>query len=223
MKTTFQLEITSSSRRIFFPEQRIKTKFNLIEILLEACRYILFNEKKKTVKGQYKIIFQNEKMNRLFFVGESKMYSISFPFNIHYDGHEIKINYKNLIDIDSYTISNLLSFIKDPIINSESCLDFIEPIVDFEYNQRINYWSVVKDLLLLEDGYVRYDKDDKGYKEALEKKQEHRHPLYHLDIFYTNQATFKLGFEKSIIDTDLIDTLDRNTDCKYLKKTPNKT
>ncbi|MBB6004989.1 hypothetical protein [Arcicella rosea] len=216
MKTAFQIEINIVSRAIFFPKERIKTKLQVVEILLEACRYILYNEKKENVKSDNKIIVQKNKMNRLFFVGDSKMYSIYFPFNLHYeDGIEIKINYKNLIDIDSYTISNLLSIIKNPAILSENCLDFLDPILDFE-NQD-NYWSILRDLLFSEDGYIRYDKDEQGYKKAKNSNQEHHHPLHHLDIFYTNHVTFKLGLEKEIFEIELIDTLDRNTNCKYLK------
>ena len=216
MKSTFQMEINMASRKIFFPEERIKSKLKLIEILLEACRYILYAEKKTTVPTQHKIIIQKDKMNRIFFVGELKIYSITFPFNVLYDDHNTEINYKNLIDINSYTISNLINIIKNPIIESENCLDFIEPILEFEQQEQINYWTILKDLLFLEDGYIRYDKDENGFKAAQNKNQPHGHPLHHLDIFYTNQATFKLGSKKQLFDTDLIDTLDRNTNCKYI-------
>jgi hypothetical protein len=220
MKHNFQLEINLASRKIFFPEERIKTKLKIIEILLEACRYILYNEKKNKVKSLFKIIVQKDRMNRLFFVGQSKMYSITFPFNVYYDDTETKINYKNLIDIDSFAITNLLSFIKDPIIESEDCLDFIEPIINYRDQLQINYWIVLKDLLFSEDGYIRYDKDDIGFQNALKNKQQHRHPVHHLDVFYTNSATFKIGLEKALLEIELIDTLDRNMNCKYLKDHP---
>ena len=46
MKTAFQLEINKASQKIFFPEERVKDKFKILEIILEACRYIIYNEKK---------------------------------------------------------------------------------------------------------------------------------------------------------------------------------
>jgi hypothetical protein len=219
MKISFQVEIDSASQKIFFPEERIKDKYKILEILLEACRYIIYNKKERKVQGNYKIILNKGKMSRLFFVSESKIYSIAFPFYIFYNESDVMISYKNLIDIDSFTISNLLSIIKSPALNSEDCLDFVDPVVGLEHDQKINYWGILRDLILLEDGYIRYDIDEEGYKQALRQRQQHKHPLNHFDIFYTNQVTFKLGLEEEYFDSDLIDTLDTNTNCRYLKST----
>jgi len=212
MKTTFQLEINPSLINVFFPEERIKDKFKILEILLEACRYILYNEKVETARSPYRMILYKEKMSRLVFVGENKIYSITFPFNITYSKSEITINYNNRLDIDSQNISTLLSILKSPTMNSANCLDFIDPIVSYEQC----LWTTLRDLLILEDGYIRYDKDENGYKEAKAKHQEHRHPLNHFDIFYTNQATLKLGLNTEFVDKDLIDMMNTNTNCKYI-------
>jgi len=212
MKTTFQLEINPSLIKAFFPEERIKDKYKILEILLEACRYMLHNKKVKTARSPYKMILNKEKMSRLIFVGENKIYSIYFPFNINYSKSVITINYKNCLDLDSQNISTLLSIIKSPTMNSENCLDFIDPIVNFDQS----LWTTLRDLLISEDGYIRFDKDENGHKEAKAKKEEHRHPLNHIDIFYTNQVTLKLGLKVEYGETDLIDMMNTNTNCKYL-------
>ncbi|MBS0027086.1 hypothetical protein [Chitinophaga hostae] len=217
MKSSFQIEINQGSLKTFFPEERIKDKYKIIEILLEACRTLLYSPKAEKIRAKTKIIVNIDKMNRLFFVSELKIYSIAFPFNISYDENNTSISYKNIIDIDSLAITNVLSIIKNPIFNSEHCLESVEPIIDIEAEHKINYWTLIRELILLEDGYIRYDKDEKGYQAALEKMQQHRHPLNHIDIFYTNHVSFKLGLEKEYLEADLIDTLDSNTDCKYLK------
>ncbi|WP_126973882.1 hypothetical protein [Gynurincola endophyticus] len=217
MKTLFQIEINLASKKVFFPEERIKNKYKILEILLEACRYIIYSEKEKKVRGSCKMILNTDKMKRIFFISEYKMYSIVFPFNIHYDGRETIISYKNIIDIDSRVITTLLSIIKSPVAYSENCLDFIDPVLESEEDGKINYWPILRDLIFIEEGYLRYDRDLKGYQEALENEQQHRHPLNHIDIFYTNQATFKLGLEQECLEVDFIDTLDSNTNCKYLK------
>ncbi len=212
MKTTFQLEINPSLIKFFFPEERIKDKYKILEILLEACRYMLHNKKLETARSPYKMILKKEKMSRLIFVGENKIYSIYFPFNIDYAKSEITINYKNCFDLDSQNISKLLSILKSPTMNSENCIDFIDPIINFEQS----LWITLRDLLISEDGYIRYDKDEKGYREAQAKNEAHRHPLNHIDVFYTNQATIKLGLEIEYAETDLIDMMNTNTNCKYL-------
>lgn len=212
MKTSFQLDINLSLIKTFFPEERIKDKYKIIEILLEACRYILYNKKVEKARSQYKMILYKDKMSRLFFVSENKIYSITFPFNINQTKSEISINYKNRLDIDSQNITSLLSILKSPTINSDNCLEFIDPIVSYDQN----LWTTFRDLLILEDGYVRYDKDEDGFQKAKKDGHENKHPLNHIDIFYTNQATFKLGLKQEYTGTDLIDLMERNTDCKYL-------
>jgi len=213
MKTSYQFEINPSVIKIFFPEERIKDKYKILEILLESCRYILYNKEVAISRSQYKMILHKDKMSRLVFVGENKIYSIAFPFNIsQITSDVILINYKNRFDIDSQNISILLSLLKSPTINSEDCLEFIDPITNYSQN----IWSTLRDLLLLEDGYVRYDNDEVGFEKAKTDGHEHRHPLNHIDIFYTNQITFKLGLKKEYTKNDLIDLMDRNTDSKYL-------
>lgn len=218
MKTSFQVEINTITLPIFFPQFRVKDKLQILEILLESTRYILHSQRSQKVYSSNKIIFHKERMSRIFFAKDNKMYSLIFPFNtvINADGI-ISFNYKNYIDIDSYTISNLIKLLKNPLISSDNCWDFIEPITGYDDNQPTKYWPVFRDLLIQEDGYIRYDKDEPGYLEAKGKNQQARHPLYHLDIFYSGNATFKLGLSTVLNDAGFIDTLNPDTDCRFLK------
>lgn len=217
MKKSFQVEIDSASIILFFPTNRIKEKLQVIQILLESLRYILSGERKSIVHKKTKIVFYKEKMSRIFFVNENKSYSINFPFNILFDDKSISINYKNTIELNSLNISILMSFFKNLNFSSDNCLDFAEQILDCEEMANDKYWLLIKELLIHEDGYIRYDKDQKGYEEALKKKQKHRHPLNHFDIFYSNAVTFKLGLDSDLPDKEFIDTLNTETNCKYLK------
>lgn len=216
MKTTFQIEIDSGSLSTFFPKYRIKDKLKIIEIILESARYILYGNREKIARSTNKMILYRDKMSRLFFVSQEKTYSIIFPFSIDITGEKLTLHYKSIIEIDSLSISNLIILLKNPLISSDNCLDFIEPILELEDEHAVNYWPILKDLLMQEDGYIRYDLDQVGHLEAKKKKQEHKHPLHHLDFFYTNSVTFKLGLNNHILDIDLIDTLNTETNCKYL-------
>lgn len=217
MKTSFEIEIDQSSLSIFFPKFRIKDKLQILEILLESARYILHGDRKSKVNGLNKIVFFREKMNRIFLISENKIYSIIFPFNLQINEKNLTLNFKNLIEINSFVISNLIILLKNPLITSDNCFDFIEPISELEENYDENYWPIIKDLLIQEDGYIRYDKDEKGFEDAKLNTEENKHPLYHIDVFYTNGATFKLGLNKALPETDLIDILNTNTNCKFLK------
>ena len=58
--------------------------------------------------------------------------------------------------------------------------------------------------------------DVKVSKAKLDEK-EHTHPENHLDIFYSNGNTFKIGIESMLKTTDFEDFFDTSTNCKYLK------
>jgi hypothetical protein len=217
MKTAFEIKLDPSVLPVFFPNYRIKNKLQILEILLESARYIIHGKRENKISGYNKLIFFREKMNRIFFIGENKMYSIIFPFNLQIENSTLSLNYKNLIEIDSLTISNLIILLKSPLINSDNCFDFIEPVTELEDYYKQNYWPIFKDLLIQEDGYVRYDKDEIGFLEAKKNEKELKHPLYHLDIFYSNGVSFKIGLNNSINGNELIDTLNLNSNCKFLK------
>jgi len=70
-------------------------------------------------------------------------------------------------------------------------------------------WALLRELLLWEDGYIRYD-DDVGNENG------DIHPRYHLDVFYSGSATFKLGLRQAIQHVTFADILDINTSCRFL-------
>ncbi|WP_158799529.1 hypothetical protein [Pedobacter sp. L105] len=209
--------LNESTLDIFFPHERIKTKVQILTILLEASRFLLYNKPDELV-SESKLILQVKKMSRLFFVTNNKYYSINFPFTFIINDGSAIINYKNIIDLDSKTISDLLSILKDDRFNSLVCLDFAEPIYELESDYEDNLWVLLKDLLMLEDGYLRFDKDTEGYLNAKADGKEHTHPENHIDIFYSNNNTFKIGLEKTIVHDTFLDYLDNQTDCMFFKK-----
>lgn len=211
----FSYVIDKSNIDVFFPQQRIKNKLQILEILLEASRFLLYSQSIESL-DKSKIILNIDKMSRLFFFDKKKYYSIIFPFTFIINEGKTLLTYKNIIDIDSKTISDLLTIIKDEKFNSSSCLDFIEPILELEAGYKNNLWGLLKDLLTIEDGYVRFDNDTEGYLKAKNEGNEHRHPENHLDIFYSNNNTFKIGLNKLSEHEEFIDYFDIKTDCKYL-------
>jgi len=211
-----QYKLSDYEIELFFPHERIKTKVQVLIILLETIRFMLYNKPIDSNEGA-KIILYVKKMSRLIFVSDNKYYSINFPFNYFADEDTVIINFKNLINLDSKTISDLLSIIKDERFNSSSSLDFVEPVCDLESQYENNLWVLLKELLMMEDGYLRFDKDVDGYLKAKEQGKEHTHPENHIDVFYSNNNTFKVGLEKTIIEAVFLDYLDNQTDCMYLK------
>ena len=110
-----------------------------------------------------------------------------------------------------------MQILNDEQFNSVSALDFIEPIDKME--SEIDYiWELLKGLLMFEDGYVRFDNDPEEYNRAKNEGREHTHPENHIDVFYNNGNTFKLGLKRKSTPDEFIDYFDSETNCKYLKR-----
>jgi hypothetical protein len=195
----------------FFPKRRIKSKAEIIEILMETIRYMLLNPEILEENSAGTIILRIDKMSRLFFISKYKYYSIIFPFFVVFQENKYNFSFKNMIEIDTFLISNIISIIKCDDFKANCSLDFVSPICDYEDNCDENFWLFLRELLLMEDGYIRYDYDENN-------QDEHSHPLNHYDIFYSNSTTFKIGLKDRLSKEEFIDLLNVNTNCKYLMK-----
>ncbi|XEH57925.1 hypothetical protein NMD70_09055 [Edwardsiella tarda] len=189
----------------------IRSKADVIEILMRALKTISVYQEPDENKVNGKMKLHISKMSRLFFFSEMKYYSLSFPFAVDLIGDEFFFRSADLENIDSYITSKVLSIINDSAYIDSSLWVFFEPLLDLEEQQTIpGFWPFFKMLLTYEDGYIRYDVDDVRVNGKL-------HPLYHFDVFYSNQPTFKIGLERHHTNEQMIDFLNRETDCRYLK------
>jgi len=206
----------------FFPKFRVKTKAHVIEILMEAARFILLqNDPDFIVENDDaigKMILYVDKMSRIFFFANKKYYSIVFPFHFLKEENQYKLIFKSDIEVTSQLISKVISIIHCDEFKEECGLNFITPICDFDDECDEHFWVFLRELLLMEDGYIRYDFDKKNYDDAVKKGEEHKHPLNHYDVFYSSNATFKIGLSDEIANDTFINLLDTNSDCKYLTK-----
>lgn len=212
----FEFEIKDFELKTFFPHFRIKEKKDILNILLEASRFMLIQNPLPKCNSDQKIVLIVDRMSRLFFFRKNKYYSINFPFNVIEDSSKLFFSYKDYLDIDAEAISNLISILKDVTFSSNSSFDFIEPIYTLEETYDENFWTVLKDLLFMEDGYIRYDLDDESYLKAKKDNKERYHPKHHYDIFYRNSATIKIGLYKNCLTEDFIDSISSSSECHYL-------
>ncbi len=197
--------------------QPIRSKVDVIQVLLETIKYMILNPSIKKSDIQGKIILKIEKMSRLFFFTENKFFSISFPFSVGYKNETYSFSSKHIKNIDAKLIEQIISIIECDDFNTNCSLDFVEPICDFddEYCDE-SFWSFLREMLLMEDGYIRYDVDIENYNKFKNIGEADKHPKHHYDIFYSNQSTFKIGLNSAVIDDEFIDFLNKNTNCKYL-------
>ena len=67
---------------------------------------------------------------------------------------------------------------------------------------------VLEQVLMMEPSYIRYDFDKPASNGCL-------HPLYHLDINYNKNHTYKLGLYDEMALPQFKDILNKKTDCLY--------
>ena len=203
----------------------IRQKKDIINLILECSTYLLTNKdsdkihyevnnSSKLNNGDISIVIFIDKMSRLFFCTENKIQSLKFPFVLNlnkpsevilsYCGHDITLDilsmmksifYKKEPD-DLYAIYDEL--FNNEIYNSKSC------------DERVYLDKLLYNLIIFEDGYLRFDFYDE------ENKRGDYHPLHHVDFFYSNEATFKIGLSGMLNILECIDVLDRNKKCSYI-------
>lgn len=197
----------------------IRNKEDIIRILLLSIKSLLLKDEiENEDKGEVNIVI--EKSSRIYFTCKKpdnlpeKYYSFVFPFFLEEDNQDkwtVKCKTSQEI-IDSELIDYLLVLLKkgwfsDDNTNSDDidkfACDYLS-IVEEYYSAKsvdrkqkedigVRHWSIIKNLLTFEPGYIRYDYDPEE-----SRQNENSHPLNHLDVYYTTNGTFKLGFDKSI-------------------------
>lgn len=196
----------------------IREKKDILVILLESLKLLLLGKvvEEEGKKGELTLVV--DKMSRLVFAIENKIFSFNFPFVVEFYEESGTINriYDSItgIEMDSRMISIMISIFNQDILNDNSLenfyyeLDSISDISNKQYG--INaVWLVVRKLISFECGYLRYDYDSKHEFGKI-------HPLHHLDINFSRNVTYKIGLNGLITAEELVDYLDTNTDCIYI-------
>ncbi|MBZ0155000.1 MAG: hypothetical protein K8I29_02150 [Alphaproteobacteria bacterium] len=195
--------------QIFSP---IRTKADVIMLWMNAIKIMLAYvpvSKEDTVGAMELIV---AKMSRIFFATDDKVFSLNFPFFVSNDGGELAFSMLSCPSVDNKVTSDILSLLHtDDVFAETHVLDFAEPINDLCDTDN-SIWGLFRDLMLSEEGYIRYEHDPK-------LENDHFHPLDHLDIFYSNASTFKVGCKQRISLGDLTDILNRKTVCHYIIRT----
>ncbi|WP_333616488.1 hypothetical protein [Bacteroides pyogenes] len=220
MAKIFECKMNNHMYDVIFSTNRlIKNKTQLVRILLETIRYMMYQHDLDNPKG--KIVIFVDRMSRLFFFSKEKYYSISLPMTIKklnpVEESAPKYEFElNGMKLTSELISSVIR-LTDLRFEQISCaIDFADILDEEESRLGKDVWCVFRDLLLSEEGYVRYDKDTGAYMEAKNKQQPDLHPENHLDICIHSKNQFKIGLKEELSENDFIDIFNLKTDCKFL-------
>lgn len=203
----FEFKIDEHQSRWAF--SAIRERKDVISLWMRAIKVMLVNAPPADEQVAASIVLRVSQMSRLFFVSENKIFSVSFPFFVRESEGGLQFYSVNYPNVDHRATSLILSLLDSPLLMSNDPLHFVEPVCE-AFVDDTDVWALFRDLLIVEDGYLRYDFDP-------ERHNGHQHPLNHVDVFYSNASTFKLGLTVNSSLDHLADVLDLATDCHYLR------
>lgn len=195
-------------------EKPIRGKKDSILLLLETLKLVNYAQS-SILNKRGKVMICVDKMSRIFYITDDKIFSLSFPFSLEERGEDNYRIYDSLTDFEvtNRMISLLISiFERDEELGEslENLMDFIiDSANDYDYKNMDDIWRMLIKLWHMEDGYIRYDSD------AVHENGK-MHPLNHLDVNYSSGATYKIGLKQPIQMSEFKDILDITSNCYYL-------
>lgn len=188
----------------------IRSKIDVIKLLMASTVIMLLNKKPNNERIKGKMILLVSKMSRLFFFSDEKYFSLSFPFTVIENPDNVLSFSSRLIDnINHKLTSDVMRLINSEEFTDSNCIyTFNDRIAEIEESSD-GFWSLIKELIFYEDGYIRYDYD-------VERANGNLHPINHIDVFYSSNPTFKIGLRNKISHGSLIDLVDSQSDCHFL-------
>ena len=213
-----------STKKIYFREfNSIRNKKDTILLLLETIEKLLvYSEEIKefsdfeVVKTEedLRIVIYINKMKRLFYCTKNKIQSLCFPFTVILNENTVEFHHEKTL-LDYSKISILKGVFKRSTMTTLTELN--DELSNDEYYNSLceNEKEIIKQVLLFltifEDGYLRFDFHD------TENFNEDFHQLHHIDLYYTNSNTFKLGLEEEMSLKKNIKIIDITEKCFNIK------
>lgn len=204
-----------------YVKRPIRKKQDMILLLAHTIKFLIITPlgENNKVQANKQLIVYVDKMSRLLFCVENKIFTFNFPLRIYNDielGNFLSISYRGSLKIDNIVSSLLISIFSQEDIfentleNIENSI--LEKAIENEWEQ-LDIEEIRKfivHLMTFEPGYLRYEYDKENANGVL-------HPEHHLDFFFSSDNTMKIGLD-DIIDADwMIDMLNTLTACKYIK------
>lgn len=207
---------------------RIDSKEQLWRIVLECSKLILIGNYVNLEIAEGSLVIDTEH-RRIFFSqesieGEMRHFSFQFPFKIvEADGFYSLRTYSQETDIQSAHIQVMLSLLDKGILSErrgfyglqlEFCALIEDTLEDLFLSKSLtkDLDDILLELFLFEPSYIRFDEDSTNEFGKV-------HPLFHFDVFYSQQTTFKLGLKKICgLNNFMTFLCDKETNCFYLSE-----
>lgn len=201
----------------------IRHRNDIINIIIEACELVilnqfsLFSSQNELSKEPYPFMFIDS-MSRLFLFEENKFFSVVFPFQLNLENGQVTFLSQPIEMSHLAIIASVLSDFDE----RKSIVDLTESILDNDEYKKLpqdeqkTIDELIEYLISYEVGYVRYDYDPDNFSKYSKMGMSNVHPLHHLDINYSSNATYKLGLDTQIDIKIFLDMLDITTGCQFI-------
>lgn len=212
-----KLSVNLDGRQILPFKKAVRTKKDVITIWMHALKaFIIGGEFTAADARAGTLTIALSSMSRLFCESdiERKVFSVSFPFKLKEgEGGERFFCSRGNFILNSKTTSDILALINDgKALEISDFYGFMEAVDEAAADDQ-DIWGLLRDLMLSEDGYIRYDRDP-------ERVDGDKHPEHHFDVCYSSEATYKVGLVDAVDQQVFIDVLDIGTDCHFLLPSP---
>ncbi|MBU9313216.1 hypothetical protein [Burkholderia multivorans] len=190
----------------------VRSKKDVVVLWMQAIKMFLANQPADENNKIADLSIVVRSMSRLFceLNNGDKIFSVAFPFNTKIVDGRLEFTSREGLLVDSRVSSQILTLIQgNGIFECVDFDDFIDPIFDAVSIDR-SLWNLIRELMLVEDAYLRYD-NDPG------RARGHLHPEHHIDLYYSASGSFKIGLDQQIDKNSLISILSIETDCHYLR------
>lgn len=207
MEKRYFIPIDQNQVDLFFSP--IRSKVDVVKLLMHTVKYVKSRVYVDRREGLSLTLVVDD-MNRFIYESEDKIFSIRSPFSFRLEGREFLFYNKYIGDLDSAMTSKVLSCLNDDRFGSSSFFDFVG-LLEENFFELDSIWSFIHDLMIFEDGYIRFDHD-------AENEDGRMHPLFHLDVCYTTASTFKIGTYHKPCVIYFEQLLNNKIGAKYLEK-----
>lgn len=193
-------------------KRAVRTKRDVIAIWMYAVKAFLIGGDFVAPEDRAgSLTIATSAMSRLFCESElgKKSFSIGFPFKQKEENGELVFRSRGNYILNSKTTSDILALLGDnSALDRPDFYTFVDAIEEITTDEE-NIWGLLRDLMLAEDGYIRYDWDTVRVDGS-------KHPEHHFDVCYSSEATYKVGLKAALTQEVFIDLLDLETDCHFL-------
>lgn len=188
----------------------VREKSDVIRLIMNLIKIMLINDELPPDRRCGDLVLHVSQMSRVLLFTESKFFSVNFPFAVYLDEGVLRFSSIHCDDVDNKVTSEILSiFNKSSSVRGDDIYSFAEAIFETQ-DDNSNFWGLVRELMMFEDGYLRYDHDPV-------RANGRHHPLHHLDICYSSAATYKVGLNTPLDSLAFEDLLNLGSECRFLE------